>query len=726
MDTAEEPKLEPTELDITGMSCGACVRHVERALGKVEGVTDASVNYAAETASVQFEGDVQALIDAVDKAGYKAAVHDPEAAEAVEQEADRALKKDLHGVFIAAAFTLPNFIISMFWHPRAEWANWLLFLTATPVVFWCGKRFFTSTWKTMRQKRADMDTLISMGSFSAWAYSTYALIAYTGNAHLQSENVYFETAAVIVTLILVGKHLEARSRRKMSGAIKNLMGLAPKTAFVFDRKGNEVETPIAHIQSGAKIRIRPGESFAVDGEVTEGESHVDESMLTGEPMPVYKEAGADVVGGTINQTGSLIYEAKKVGADTALANIIKMVERAQGSKAPVQKLVDKVSGIFVPVVIILAITTFSGWMLFTSDVSQAIVAAVAVLIIACPCALGLATPAAIMVGTGRGAEIGILIKDSEALERAAGLKTVLLDKTGTITRGKPELTDFIIISGEKPELLALAAGAENPSEHPISRAIVQAAESDDLPVSEVKEFKAIKGRGVRAVIGEKTVIIGSPRLAAEEGVTVPEDQVNSLESEGKTVMLMLVNGELSAILSVADVIGEHSAQAVEQIKSQGLQTVMVTGDNRRTAEAIAAQTGIETVEAEVLPDQKAEIVQAYQKQGKTAMVGDGINDAPALAQADLGIAIGSGTDAAMETAGVTLLRADLRGVPTAIRLAKATLGTIKGNLIWAFGYNVVMIPLAAFGIMKPMYAAGAMAFSSVSVILNSLRLKRFA
>ena len=742
MDHQHHASAKQTELQIEGMTCASCVRRVEKALGKVPGVTEATVNYATEKASVSHAGDVQQehLAAAVEAAGYsvkkasKPSMVDhskmsaDEHAEHLRAESDAEIAVQRGNLWLSIALTVPAVVISMFWHPRPEWANMLLFVLTTPVVLWCGRSFFVITWKAMKHFTATMDTLIAMGAGAAWAYSTFALIAYTGNSHHQSENIYFETAAAIVTLILTGRYLEAKSKGRMSSAIQKLMGLAPKTAIVV-RDGVESEISFESIVVGDRLRVRPGEKLAVDGVVVEGDSFVDESMLTGEPVPAHKKAGDKVTGATINKSGSLVYEATRVGSDTALAQIVKMVERAQGSKAPVQRLADQISSIFVPIVIAIALGTFLYWWLVLGvGIGAALVPAVTVLVIACPCALGLATPTAIMVGTGRGADLGILIKDAAVLEHAGTIKSVLLDKTGTITKGEPTLTDFIVLSGDQAELLSLAATAESPSEHPVAEAIARGSIERGGSKRKAEDFKALEGKGIQAVVDGKLILIGSPRLIQDWSITASEEvrtRIDTLEREGKTATLMAVDGQLSAIIAVADVVGEHSAQAIGELKAMGLKPVMVTGDNRSTALAIAAQVGIEEVEAQVLPGDKAEIVRKHQQTGPVAMVGDGINDAPALAQANLGIAIGSGTDVAMETAGVTLLRSDLRGVPTAIKLARATLSTIKWNLVWAFGYNVVMIPLAMAGKLGPMFAAAAMAFSSISVILNSLRLRGF-
>ncbi len=714
-----------TELKIEGMTCASCVVRVEKALAKVPGVTEASVNYATEKATIHHEGHVgmESLSKAVEGAGY-GVHHDAPSdhAEHLAVDSYGPLQQQRVNLWIALALTVPTIVLSMFWHPRPEWANMFLFVLSTPVVFGCGRSFFITTFKALRHFAATMDTLIAMGAGAAWAYSTYALVAFAGNSHHQSEHIYFETAAAIVSLILVGRYLETRSKGRMSEAIQTLMGLAPKTATKVEGE-TESEVPIEQIRVGDHLRVRPGEKFAVDGFVIEGASYVDESMLTGEPAAVHKHEGAEVTGATLNKSGTLVYRAARVGKDTALAQIVRLVEHAQGSKAPVQRLADRVSGIFVPIVIVIALGTFLFyWLALKVDIGAAMLPAVTVLVIACPCALGLATPTAIMVGTGRGADLGILIKDATILEAAGTIRTVLLDKTGTITRGEPTLTDFVVLAGDEQDLRAMASAAEAGSEHPVAEAIVRAGPTQ---FKKATDFTAHEGRGISAVVDGRAIAIGSGRLMAEMKIDFPAEKLTELERQGKTAMVMAVDGQAAALLAVADVIGEHSASAIAELKALGLTPVMVTGDNRATAEVVAKQVGIDQVEAEVMPGEKAAIVRKHQAHGPVAMVGDGINDAPALAQANLGTAIGAGTDVAIETAGVTLLRSDLRGVATAIRLARTTLSTIKWNLVWAFGYNVVMIPLAMMGKLSPMFAAAAMAFSSVSVVLNSLRIRRF-
>lgn len=714
-----------TELDIVGMTCASCVRRVEKALGKVDGVSEASVNFATNRATVHHGHGVDgaALVSAVKASGYEAHLH---AEHHDHNHGSPTLGRDLG---IAVALTVPTVLLSMFWHPRPEWANLLLLVLSTPVIFGAGRGFFIVTAKAARSGVATMDTLIALGAGAAWAYSAYALAAFRGDAHMQSEHVYFETGAVIVTLILLGRFLEERAKKGMSGAIERLMGLAPKTAMLVVQ-GVEKSVPIESVKIADLLRVRPGEKIAVDGEVTEGESYVDEAMLTGEPMPVHKKPGAPVTGGTINRDGVLTYRATKVGKDTALASIVRMVENAQGSKAPVQRLADKISSIFVPIVIVLALITLGVYHFgLGASWNDALLPTVAVIVIACPCALGLATPTAIVVAAGRGADLGILIKDAASLEHAASIRTVLLDKTGTITKGSPSVSKALPTGiRTEDEFLAIVAAAESGSEHPIAQAIVRAAQERQLPLMRAENFRAHGGKGIEAVVEGRHVLVGGKRLLSEWSIPLTQETekvLQELEDAGATAVLCAIDGEVAGLLAVNDPLGETSASAVKELAALGLETVLVTGDNRGAANRVAQEVGIRNVEAQVLPEEKAAIVRKYKAKGAVAMVGDGINDAPALAEADLGIAIGSGTDVAMETAGVTLLRADLKGVPQAIRLARATYSTIRWNLVWAFGYNVVMIPLAAMGRMSPMLAAGAMALSSISVVMNSLRLRRF-
>lgn len=729
----EPPETQETQLAVSGMTCASCVARVERTLKKQPGVADVAVNFATHQATIHHTSEVgpSELVAAVDKAGYGAEVIDEdihaghstsEHAEHLRVESESELAKIRQNLALAVSLTVPTFALSMLWHPRPVWANWLLLVLATPVIFYCGRGFFIVAAKAMRHGSTTMDTLIAMGSGAAWLYSTAALFLHT-DAHHQSEHVYFETGAVIVTLILLGRFLEARAKTRMSDAIRKLMDLAPPVATVVGLDGAEHEVPVSTLRPGVSIRVRPGERIAVDGVVTEGESYVDESMITGEPVPVAKQPGDEVTAGTVNDRGTFVFRAERVGKDTTLAQIARMVQRAQGSKAPMQSLADRVSGVFVPIVIVIAIGTLLTYLALGLGFEAGIIAAVAVLVIACPCALGLATPTALMVGTGRGAELGILIKDGEALERAGHVRTVVVDKTGTLTQGRPTLTDLRVFgSWSESEALAFAASLERVSEHPIARAVVAEAERRGLQIESVTSFEAVRGQGVSAENGQ----VGRLAWIANE-MPIPDAVKlahNQLEDEGKTAFLAR-SGDNFAVLAVSDSVAAYAGDAIGALQELGIDAVMATGDNPRAADAVAKQVGVRHVHAEVLPGDKAAIVQRYQSAGAVAMVGDGINDAPALAQADLGIAMGSGTDVAMETAGVTLLRSDLRGVAQAIRLARATLSTIKGNLFWAFGYNVVMIPLAAMGKLSPMLAAGAMAFSSISVVLNSLRLRGF-
>lgn len=726
------------------MVCASCVARVENAISKVDGVSDVAVNFATHTATVHHQEGLSEgrITEAVEKTGFHVVPDEVDSGDDghgeghsssdhshhMNVESAAELRSARNELIAAAAITVPIVAISMIWHMRPVWLNWVLFGATSVVIFWFGRQFFVNAWAAIKHFSSTMDTLIAMGVSAAWAYSVYALLAWPTNAHHQSEHIYFEVGAAIVALVLFGRYMEAGAKSRMSGAIQKLMGLAPKYALVVRPDGSEEVVKISEVVVGDRLRLKPGEKVAVDGVVLEGSTVIDESMLTGEPVPVEKEEGDLLSTGTVNQTGSVVYEATKVGSDTVLAQIVASVKRAQGSKAPVQRMVDKVSSVFVPAVILFAIGTGVVSLVLGLGVDVAVLRAVAVLVIACPCALGLATPTAIMVGTGRGAELGILVKDGEALERAGSANAVLLDKTGTITEGRPILSDVVPIgSFTESEVLSIAASLESSSEHPLARAVVQTAKERGVEYPTVEGFEAIKGKGVRGVVSGQEYFLVNPKAAAEsvslDGST--SGQIEELQKQARTTFVLHNGTEVMGILAVTDVVAEHSKEAIADLRRLGFETVMVTGDNRSTAEAIAAQVGIENIESDVLPTQKAEIVSRYQERGKVAMVGDGINDAPALAQADLGIAMGHGTDIAMETAGMTILRSDLRAVGTAIRLSRATSSTIRWNLFWAFVYNTSMIPLAAVGILSPMLAAGAMAFSSVSVVLNSLRLKGF-
>lgn len=724
--TGYEVPLGKTTLNIEGMTCAACSARVEKVLSKIEGVKSVNVNLALNKGTIEYiEGDltVEDFKSAVNKAGYKATEEINTSSDKEKEAREKEIKTLRTLLIISAILALPLFS-AMFFHMAGVHTilsnGYFQLLLATPVQFIVGYRFYKGAYHSLRGGGANMDVLVALGTSAAYFYSLYNVI-------VGVTDYYFEASAVIITLILLGKLLEALAKGRTSEAIKKLMGLQAKTARIV-RDGEEVDIPIEEVEAGDIIIVRPGEKIPVDGKVVDGNSSVDESMLTGESIPVDKKIGDEVIGATINKFGTFKFQATKVGKDTALAQIIKLVEDAQGSKAPVQRLADKISGIFVPTVVGIAIITFLLWYLIAGDFTQALISAVAVLVIACPCALGLATPTAIMVGTGKGAENGILIKGGEHLERAHKLNSIVFDKTGTITKGEPEVTDVIAFDYEEDQILRLTGIAEKNSEHPLGQAIVERAKEKGIQLADTDKFEAIPGHGIYASIEGKELYVGNRKLMADKNIEIShvENKISGLEDEGKTAMLISIDRKISGIIAVADTVKENSKEAIKRLTDMGIEVYMITGDNERTAKAIAKQVGIEKVLAEVLPEHKAENIERIKSEGKVVgMVGDGINDAPALAAADTGFAIGTGTDVAMEAADITLIKGDLRDIVHAIELSRKTMRTIKQNLFWAFAYNTAGIPLAALGFLNPMIAGAAMAFSSVSVVSNSLRLKRF-
>ncbi|PSA94808.1 copper-translocating P-type ATPase [Bacillus atrophaeus] len=729
---------EKAEFQIAGMTCAACANRIEKRLNKTEGVSSAPVNFALETVAVEYnpkEVTINDLKETVAKLGYQLEQKGVADGETESPQKKEQRKQTVRLIFSAIlSFPLLWAMVSHFsftsfiWVPDIFMNPWMQFALATPVQFVIGWPFYTGAYKALRNKSANMDVLVALGTTAAYVYSLYLTIQSLG-AHGHTDGLYYETSAILLTLILLGKRFEAKAKGRSSDAIKKLMKLQAKTATVV-REGQEQIIPIEDVMTGDLVYVKPGERIPVDGEVTEGRSAVDESMITGESIPVDKSPGDSVTGATMNANGFLKIKAVNVGKDTALSQIIRVVEEAQGSKAPIQRLADQISGIFVPIVLGIAVITFLIWYFWAApgDVGEAISKLIAVLVIACPCALGLATPTSIMAGSGRSAEFGILFKGGEHLEKTHRLDTIVLDKTGTVTNGKPVLTDAVAADGfEETELLRLAAAAETGSEHPLGEAIAAGVKEKGIDIPKLTRFEAKIGAGVSAEAAGKTILVGSRRLMESEGVQHEAllSQMSALEGEGKTVMLVSVDGEPAGLIAVADTIKETSREAVKRLMSMGLEVIMMTGDNRKTAEAIAKEAGITRVIAEVRPEQKAEEISRLQKTGsRVAMVGDGINDAPALATADIGMAIGTGTDIAMETADITLIRGDLNSIADAIRMSRLTMKNIKQNLFWALGYNTLGIPIAAFGFLAPWVAGAAMAFSSVSVVLNALRLQR--
>lgn len=728
---------DKTELVLSGMTCAACATRIEKGLNKMDGVLQANVNLALEKATIEYNPAILSpkdMTQRVEKLGYGASIKSEDNEKETVDQRMKEIETQQRKFIFSMILSIPllwtmvgHFSFTSFLYvPDILMNPWVQMALATPVQFIIGKQFYIGAYKALRNKSANMDVLVALGTSAAYFYSVYLAIETIGH-DTHSVGLYFETSAVLITLIILGKLFEAKAKGRSSEAIKKLMGLQAKAAIVV-REGKEIEIPLEDVVTGDVLLVKPGEKIPVDGEIIEGQSALDESMLTGESIPIDKTVGDTVIGATINKNGFIKIKATKVGKDTALAQIIKVVEDAQGSKAPIQRLADSISGIFVPIVVGIAIITFLVWYfaVVPGDFAEALENMIAVLVIACPCALGLATPTSIMAGSGRAAEFGILFKGGEHLEITHRINTVILDKTGTITNGAPVLTDVMTELNET-EFLSLVGSAEKQSEHPLAQAIVDGIREKNIDLLEVKEFEAIPGYGIKAIVDEKEILIGTRRLMRKYNVDIEHvlEEMITLEKQGKTAMLTAINGAYAGIVAVADTIKETSAQAINRLKDMGLEVIMITGDNKETAQAIAKQAGVDQVIAEVLPEGKAEEVKKLQKQGKkVAMVGDGINDAPALAIADIGMAIGTGTDVAMEAADITLIRGDLNSIADAIFMSKKTIRNIRQNLFWAFAYNMIGIPIAAFGFLAPWLAGAAMAFSSVSVVLNALRLQR--
>ncbi|MFC5648794.1 heavy metal translocating P-type ATPase [Paenibacillus solisilvae] len=730
---------DTVDFNIIGMTCAACAMRIEKGLNKIPGVSKAAVNLALESAHVEYsaaEVSVNEMSKKIEQLGYKAIRKEEKAAEGDYKQKEIRHKKMQLAASAILSFPLLWAMVSHFsftswiYLPDFLMNPWVQLVLATPVQFIIGRQFYVGAYKALLNKSANMDVLVSLGTSAAYFYSLYLTLQWAASvgAHRHEPDMYYETSAILITLIILGKLFEVLAKGRTSEAIKKMMGLQAKTALVI-RNNQEVSIPAQEVVIGDIVLVKPGEKIPVDGEVVDGLSAVDESMLTGESIPVEKKAGEPVIGATVNKNGSLKIKATRVGKETALAQIIKVVEEAQGSKAPIQRIADVISGIFVPIVVGIAVVTFLVWFIWAApaDFAAALEKAIAVLVIACPCALGLATPTSIMAGSGRAAEFGILFKGGEHLESMQKVQTVVLDKTGTVTKGKPELTDVRMENMDEATALRLIGSAEKQSEHPLAEAIVAGILARGITLTATEQFEAIPGYGIRAIVEGKDVLVGTRKLLQREAIDFGKagTAMEELEFEGKTAMLVAVDNKYAGMVAVADTIKDSSKEAVARLKQMGIEVIMITGDNKRTAHAIAHQVGINRVLAEVLPEGKAEEVKKLQGQGKiVAMVGDGINDAPALATADVGIAIGTGTDIAMEAADVTLMRGELTSIADAIYMSRKTITNIKQNLFWALGYNTLGIPIAAIGLLAPWVAGAAMALSSVSVVLNALRLQR--
>lgn len=730
---------QKTEFDISGMTCAACATKIEKGINKMEGVSNANVNFALETISVTYnEKEVQPsdMVAKVKKLGYELRPKEDGQEKIDHKQAE--IRKQTQKFIFSAILTLPLLwtmvahfsFLSFIYLPDIFMNPWFQLALATPVQFIIGAQFYKGAYTSLKNKSANMDVLVALGTSAAYFYSLYLSFEWMSAGSVGEPELYFEASAVIITLILLGKLFEVRAKGKTSQAIQKLLDLQAKTARVV-RDGEEQEIPVEEVLEGDVVIVRPGEKIPVDGEIIEGQSAIDESMLTGESIPIDKTSGDTVIGATINKNGALQINATKVGKDTALAQIVRVVEEAQGSKADIQRLADKISGVFVPIVVLIAVITFLVWYFIVTpgDFRSSLIPMISILVIACPCALGLATPTSIMAGSGRAAEMGMLFKGGEHLENTQSIDTVVLDKTGTVTKGEPTLTDVVAAAGfSETDVLQLVGTAESQSEHPLAQAIVQGVKEKNIPLLEADSFEALPGYGIAAEINQQEIFVGTRKLMREQNITIKnetETTMEEMEQNGKTAMLIAVEGALAGVIAVADTVKETSEEAISRMHQLGLEVIMLTGDNERTADAIAKQVEIDRVIAEVLPDQKSDEIKKLQSQGKkVAMVGDGINDAPALAMADIGMAVGTGTDIAIEAADITLMRGDLNSVADAIIMSKKTMRNIKENLFFAFIYNTIGIPIAALGFLAPWVAGAAMAFSSVSVVLNALRLQR--